>query len=336
MLQVKISEIGKVIYENIPNPVAKAEEAVVKVKSVGICGSDIHVFKGVNPVLKPPVVQGHEFGGVIKSINDPKKSYSFKVGDKVSVFPIVNCMNCYYCNSNKAHLCENQKIFDGMIFDGAMKEEIAVPLFNLIKLPEKFDIVYASLVEPVSVAMHASKNIKNSNVLVVGSGTIGLFVQQILNLFNNRVIAMDINKDAIELSKKLGSDLALDANDNNNVERISNFLKNEKVDVVIDCVGNKDSFEFARNVLKKTGEIILIGVPKGFVDINLVYILIHELTIKGSYLYTKEEFIKSKNLMIEDKINYKKIVSKIFPLNQAVEAYDYKLKHPSEKVVMTT
>ena len=133
MLQVKVTEIGKIEYEDTPRPVAKSGEAVIEVKSIAICGSDMHVYKGENPIIKPPVVPGHEFGGIIKTINDPKESYNFRIGDKVSVFPLVNCSNCYYCNSGKTYLCENQKIFDGVSFDGAMKEEIAIPLFNLVK-----------------------------------------------------------------------------------------------------------------------------------------------------------------------------------------------------------
>lgn len=335
MLQVKISEIEKVIYEDIPNPIPKTGEAVIEVKSVGICGSDISVFKGINPVLKPPVVQGHEFGGIIKSINDPEKKYNFKAGDKVCVFPLVNCHRCYYCNSNKEHLCENQKIFDGMLLDGAMKEEISVPLSNLIKLPDNFNILYSSLVEPISVGLHATLKIKKSNTLVIGSGTVGLFAQQILALNKNTVISMDIDKYSLKKSEDFGSNLVLNFDDRGNNLKISNFLAGGKLDYIIDCVGNSKTFEFSRSVLKKTGRIILIGVPKTILNINMIYLLINELSIEGSYLYTLEEFIESKELMVTDKIIYKDIISKYFPLSKAIEAYEYKINHPSEKVVLT-
>ena len=126
MLQVKVKNIYEIEYEDIPEPILNPNEAIIKIASVGICGSDIHVFKGENPVLKPPVVQGHEFGGVIESIKGKGGRNNFKIGQKVTVFPTINCGKCFYCKKDLSHLCETQKIFDGGSLDGAMKEKIAV------------------------------------------------------------------------------------------------------------------------------------------------------------------------------------------------------------------
>ena len=287
MLQIRVSAIGTVVCEDTAEPVPGEGEAIVEVRSVGICGSDMHVFKGENPIIKPPVVPGHEFGGVVRIVMSRNGS-SFQVGDKVSVFPFVNCMKCYYCLKGQEHLCDNQTAFDGYLMDGAMKERIAVPLDNLVKLPDSFDIRYGALAEPLAVALHAAGAIRESNVLVLGSGPVGLFIQQVCKANGNKVIARDLEEYALAKSRRMGTDLALDFRDKEITDKIAAFAS--RLDIAVDCVVNEDSLRLAMNTLKKGGKLITVGVPKGYVPLDMVQILIHELTVGGSYLYTKEEF----------------------------------------------
>jgi L-iditol 2-dehydrogenase len=334
MLQVKVKRIGEVSYEEVPPPEARAGEAVVKIKAVGICGSDIHVFKGKNPVLKPPVVQGHEFGGIIKSLNTKEPGY-FKVGQKVTVNPIINCHKCYYCNNGMDNMCESQKIFDGMLLDGAMKQEIAVPIKNLLPLPDDYDSMYSCLTEPTAVAIHAVDDIQHKSVLIIGTGTIGLCVQQICKINSNYVITMDIDEYSIDRSKDLGADQVLNVSKKDDIETLTNMIKKRKIDVVVDCVNKNNINNLAMDVVRRGGTIITLGVPTGGTsDIDMVKVLLKEIKIIGSYLFTTKQFIMARDYLINDTVNKEKMVSKSFPLNQAVEAYDYKIKNPSQKVIL--
>ena len=139
-----LTEVGKLIYRDVLDPVLKEGEALIEVKSIGICQSDIEPYQGKHlDVLTLPFVQGHEFGGIIKEIKGEGKQ--FKVGDKVSVYPQLNCGNCYYCTNGMEHMCDNQAMFGSAKKEGAMSEMIAVPINNLVKMKDSFDIRYAGL-----------------------------------------------------------------------------------------------------------------------------------------------------------------------------------------------
>ncbi|GAI79114.1 unnamed protein product, partial [marine sediment metagenome] len=176
------------------------------------CGSEMHIYKGVSPYLKPsaekPVVPGHEFGGIIKSINIGKQC-DFKPGMKVVVYIALNCGNCFYCLNGMDHLCENQKFIDGWEIDGGMREETTIPLDNLVELPSSFDLLYSTMIEPTAVAVHAVDKINDSKVLIIGSGLIGLLILKVAKLNNNRVIALDIDDYALRKAGDLMADLVI-------------------------------------------------------------------------------------------------------------------------------
>lgn len=334
MLQVKVIDICKIGYEKVPEPIMNSGEAIVDIASVGICGSDIHVFKGENPVLKPPLVQGHEFGGTISSISNLGREKNIKINKKVAVFPIINCGACFYCTKGLDHLCENQMIFDGGIFDGAMKEKIAVPIKNLVLLPDSFDLIYSSLIEPVAVAVHVADKIRSSNILIIGVGTIGLLIQQICKKNKNTVITLDINDNSLKNSSSLGADLVCDYLDPGCQKEINNFLGSKKIDIVIDCVGKENTLKSATDLVRKKGEVILVGVPKSNLKVDVVGILLKEITLKGSYIYSIKDFLIAKQYVVGGLVDLKKLDLKIFPLTKAEEGYKYKINNPSKKVLL--
>ena len=332
MLQVKLNKIKEIVYEQIDQPgKIRDGEAVIKVHSVGICGSDMHVYLGKNPVLSPPKIQGHEFGGTIKSISKPIKP--LKEGIKVVINPVVNCGSCYYCRSGIEYLCEKQSVIGGDL-EGAMKEEIVVPTKNVVPLPDSFDLMYAPLIEPTSVAVHSVNGISNSNVVIIGLGTIGLLTQQVCKLNGNRVITIDVEDYPIKLSQKLGSDLTFNFKDADISGRIEEFLGGEKVDAVLDNVNSFATFKFAINVVKKHGKIVLVGIPPKNFEVNVIDLLCKEILVTGSYLYTDAEFRTAAQYAVKNKIKLEPLLTKYFPFEKAKEAYEYKMSTPSIKVTL--
>lgn len=334
MMQAKVSKIKEVVLEKIYSPVAEPGKAVVNVYAVGICGSDVHIYLGENPVIKPPWVCGHEFGGVIKSLSEVDRENSkFNIGDKVVVNPVINCGFCYYCRHEAEHMCENQQVIGGTQ-DGAMKEEILVPIKNLVRLNDSFDLLYSPIIEPLAVAIHAIGQIKNSNIVIIGLGTVGLLEQQICIMNGNKVFALDINNFSLELSMKLGACSAINFNEilkNNHFEK---FFCGKKIDIVVDNVCSKETLKFSLDIVRKKGRIVLVGIPSKNFEINILKFLCNEIIMTSSYLYRDSEFIRAANYISENKIDFNSIISKVFPLNLISKAFEYKINHPSIKVII--
>ncbi|MCL4385986.1 MAG: alcohol dehydrogenase catalytic domain-containing protein [Actinobacteria bacterium] len=332
MLKVIIKEIRKIVIEEDKELESfNKEEAIIKVKAVGICGSDMHVYAGENPVLSPPRVPGHEFGGIIKNIGS--ENNNLKVGMKVVVNPVINCGKCFYCKNSMEYLCENQSVIGGDI-EGAMKEEIIVPIKNIIKLPNSFDLLYSPLIEPTAVAIHTVNKIYDSTVLVIGMGTIGLLIQQICKNNNNKLISMDIKDYPLKLSKELGADLAINFNDNNKLEILYKFLNNSKIDVVIDTVCSYNTSLFLASIVRKGGKIFMVGIPTKNYEFDIIKIICNEIGIIPNYLYRDLEFKKAADQIIEGKIMYKPLLSKVFDLKDAKDAFEFKDKNPTIKVIL--
>lgn len=331
MLQVKLNAVKEVIYEEIPELGPPDEGwAVVEVKAVGICGSEMHVYLGENPVLSPPRVQGHEFSGVIKMLGSP---CDLQIGQSVTVNPVVGCGNCYHCKQNHRYLCNNAYVIGGEV-TGAFQGEVMVPIRNLVPIQPELTMRDATLIEPTAVAVHTVGDWKDASVLVIGQGTIGMLCMQVLKLQGNRTIAMDISNEVLDIAKKLGSDAVLNAKETDVEAKVRAFLGEKPLDAVIDAVCSPSTMNLAIHLVKKGGRIKTVGIPKADFEFHLVDLLCKEITLETSYLYSEEDFLKARDLVEEGRIQVRPMISKVFSFPQAAEAYAYKLNHPSIKVVV--
>ncbi len=321
MLKVQIQDVGKINYLNVTPPIAGKDQVEVKVETVGICGSDVHVFLGRNPSLKPPKVPGHEFGGRIGTLGSP--SGRLRTGMKVVVNPVLNCGHCYYCANSLEHLCEDQAVIGGLV-DGAMQERITVPMKNVVALDEAFDMLYAPMIEPTAVAIHCAEKAKNRNILIIGLGTIGLMTQQICKLNNNRILTTDIVDHSLRLSEELNCDYSFNFNNGNRVEEIKSFLGKEKVDCIIDTVCSEETLFFACSMVRKGGEVHIVGIPPKNFIVDVVNILFNEISIRGFSLYSDSEFLLAAEYVSNKTVKTDLLVSKVFPLRNAQEAFEHK------------
>jgi L-iditol 2-dehydrogenase len=328
---MKLTGKRTMVKEEVAAPSPSAGNAILKVAAVGICGSDMHVYLGENPVIKPENhVCGHEFGGVIKQMSG--NAGSLRVGDKVCVNPVVNCGTCFYCARGMEHMCDKQNVIGGDI-DGAMKEEVSVPIGNLIKLPDDFDMTYSPMIEPVAVAIHSSKHIRHSNVLVIGLGTIGLLTVQVCKLNGNTVIATDINEDNFDLARAYGAE-AVFLSKNEEPSGLWHHLKRGRLDYAIDNVNLETTVNYAIKALRKKGEIVLVGIPPKSFVVDTLTVLFNEITISSSSLYSDEDFRHAASLVSTGKLDVKRLVTKRFKLHEAQEAFENKLNTNSIKVLV--
>lgn len=329
-----LTEVGNLIYRNVPDPIPKKGEALIEVKSIGICYSDLAPYKGKQGYSSLPLVQGHEFGGIIKEING--KSNQFKVRDKVSVYPALNCGYCYYCTNGMEHMCDNQAMFGFAKKEGCMSEFIAVPLKNLVKMSDSFNIKYAGLIEPATVAYHAVSRFNNDTVVIIGVGAIGVIMGQILKHNGCKFIAIDVDDDMLKIAKELGADLVINVKDNDRVEKIKKFLKGGNIDGVVIGFLNQDNLDFALDIVRKEGIVIEMATPeKLFLDLDTNKLFYKAINLKGSICYSFDEFVKAADLVQKDVISTKRIITKIFPFDQAKEAFEFKGKASALKVIIS-
>lgn len=328
MFQVKMKETFKIVYEEGDAPILKNGEALIAVKSNGICGSDMHRYTGHSPIEDSDNIIGHEYGGIIKKIEG--KSYGLKEGMKVAVNPNIYCRECYYCKNSLEHLCEN------MVGINGMAEEVSVPVKNIVRLDPSFSMILSPFIEPTASVIHAAGEIRNSNILIIGTGTIGLIEQQILKLNGNRIITMDIEDFSRRISRKLGADFVIDFNNPDKVERIRKYLKYRKIDIVIDNVCNDETVDFAIKMVKKSGTILIVGVCGKNLKVNCRLALLKEVLLRTTFLFRHPDFIKASEYISNGLINVNLLITKIFSLRNAKEAFEYKLTTPSIKVVLET
>ena len=333
MKQAVTTEIGKVIIIEVPYPILGKEEAIIAIKSIGICFSDIAPYKGkMLDVFPLPYVMGHEFAGIIKEIDS--KSNKFKIGDKVAVFPALNCGECFYCKNKIESLCPNQLFYGTPKKSGALSEFIEVPTQNLVKLEDSFKMEHAGLIEPAAVAYHTIGKYRNLNVLIIGVGAIGSIMCEILKYNNCKAIGIDIDKKALDSAKKFGADLVLNIKDKDLQNKLYNYLGNRKIDIVVLTHINQHNLDLAVEVVRKGGKIIEMASPEENYLLNFKKLYFKAIKLVGNICYSRNEFIEALKLIEKGIINVEKIITKTFPFDEVADAFKYKVNNFALKVLI--
>jgi threonine dehydrogenase-like Zn-dependent dehydrogenase len=183
-------DIKKVETGEIKKPEIKDKEALIKVKYAGICGTDIHIYKGLHPRATAPLVMSHEFSGIVEEIGTKRKD--IKMGDRVVINPLISCGNCFPCREGHPHICPNLNLV-GIDQNGGFAEYTKVNSDKLFKIPDALPMDLAALMEPVAVAVHAVRKSKLSlgdKVAVIGGGPIGQLISQICTAYTKMVAVL--------------------------------------------------------------------------------------------------------------------------------------------------
>lgn len=197
MKTIVLEQPGSLTLSETEMPAARQEHAVLRIRRIGICGTDYHAFNGNQPFFTYPRILGHELSGEIVSIESAASS--FKPGDQVSVIPYLVCGTCIACRSDKTNCCTSLQVL-GVHTDGGMREYLSVPAANLIAV-NGLDLDQAAIIEPLSIGAHAVRRAglqPGESVLVIGGGPIGLGVMAFAKQQGAKVIAMDINQERLD------------------------------------------------------------------------------------------------------------------------------------------
>jgi L-iditol 2-dehydrogenase len=323
MLQAIMTGPGKIEIQEVTIPKLNADDVLIQVKRIGVCGSDIHVYHGMHPYTGYPVVQGHEVSGVIVEVGKDVKG--FIPGDKVVFMPQVTCGECYPCRHGMYHICDNLKVM-GFQTNGAAQEYFPVRAEMVLKLPETISIDQAAMIEPVSVAVHALSrvgNVQGKKVLVLGAGTIGNLVAQVAQASGAaKVIITDISAYKLEKAILCGLKHTVNPQNEDLSQAILSVFGPDKADLILECVGVQDTITQAVANARKGSTIVVVGVfgTKPLVDLGLVQD--RELSLIGTLMYQKKDYERAIELVSNGKLHLDQMITHRFAFRDYKDAYE--------------
>ncbi|WZL73203.1 alcohol dehydrogenase catalytic domain-containing protein [Clostridiaceae bacterium 35-E11] len=322
--------------KEVNKPVIKEDEVLIKVISVGICGSDIPILGGTRDVPFP-MIPGHEFAGDIAEVGS--KVNNFKVGDRVTAALVIGCGNCKFCVDGKESLCE-ELIETGIHVDGAFAEYVAVPAKTVFKLSDSMTYDQGASIDPIASAYRTVKkaNLGSKDVVVIyGPGPIGLYAIQTAKVQGPKtIINIGVKGDEkrLAIAKEIGADYVINASEENVVERIREITNGEMVDVVLDATGHPSIVDPAIEMLKKGGTLAITGIFHKPVQVNLGKVVRSELNIFGTICYTRNEYKECIDLVERGRVVVEPLISHYFDLRDMDKAWDVIQKRESIKIIL--
>jgi threonine dehydrogenase-like Zn-dependent dehydrogenase len=311
-----LTAIGQTEIREIEKPSIGPEEVLLKIGMVGFCGGDLNGFKGLFELQEYPNVLGHEVGGTIEEIGSQVPE-TFKLGNKVTVYPYLNCGKCISCRKGRRNACQDNKTM-GVRRPGAMTRYIAIHWQDLFT-SEKLSLKELALVEPLTVGFHAAARGRVSSkdrVAVIGCGIVGMGA--IASAVNRgaEVIAIDIDDSKMDIAKKIGVAHTINTSREDLHEALTRITDGDGPDVIIEAVGNAMTYRAAVDEVAYTGRVVCIGYAKSAVEFNTGIFVRKEIEILGSRNCTDEfpeviAYLEAGKFPVED------VISKTVSLDDA-------------------
>jgi L-iditol 2-dehydrogenase len=313
--------------EDFPKPVGNAGDVLVRVRTCGICGSDVHGMDGSSGRRIPPIVMGHEASGEIAEVGEGVTRW--KAGDRVTFDSTVSCGDCWYCKRGDVNLCERREVLgvscNDYRRDGAFAEYVSVPERILYRLPDQMSFEQGAMMEAVSVALHAVKRTPlspNASVAVIGAGMIGsLEIQAVRAAGCQRLIAIDLDEDRLKLASRLGATDCIKGDSPDLLERIRALTYGRGVDAAFEVVGLTATINTAINCVRKGGSVTLVGNITPRVDLPLQTVVTREITLIGT-CGSSGEYPECIKLVADGKINVTEFISAMPPLSEGARWFE--------------
>lgn len=322
MKAVQIAAPSDMKVVEVERPALHAGEVLVKIAYVGFCGSDLNTYLGRNPMVKLPVIPGHEVGAVIEDIG-PEVPVGLVNGMSVTLNPYTNCGKCASCRNGRVNACEHNETL-GVQRNGVMCEYAVLPWTKIIPA-ESLSPRDCALIEPMSVGFHAvsrAQVVDNEWVVVIGCGMVGMGAVIRASLHGATVIAVDLDDEKLALAKTFGASYVINSCTEKVAERICQLTGGLGADVVIEAVGSPATYVMAVDVVGFTGRVICIGYAKSEVAFQTKLFVQKELDIRGSRNALPADFWAVIHYMKEGRCPIEKFVSAVVPPEEASEAME--------------
>lgn len=312
-------------FQEIPMPSAKADEVVVRLQAVGVCGSDVHYYSRGRVgdfVVKFPFILGHECAGIVVEKGENVKHLN--IGDKVALEPGVPCGTCEMCRTGHYNLCPDVKFLATPPYNGCLMDYIAFPAAYTYKLPDNISFTEGALLEPLAIGINAAQTggVKlGDTVLISGSGCIGLVTLLAAKAYGaSKVIVSDVIPLRLETAKKLGA-ITINSKEENLQERIMELTDGRGVDVVLDCAGFSSTVADAMRAVRPAGRVVVVGMGADeWNGIPFGPITSKEIQITSIFRY-KNLYPTAINAVASGSIKIDGIVSRTYSFDETPEAF---------------
>ncbi|MHA1379127.1 MAG: zinc-dependent alcohol dehydrogenase [Candidatus Helarchaeota archaeon] len=316
-----LQEKGKiVIKDNIPKPKIKKDQVLIKVKNCGICGSDMESYHSGALILSGLII-GHEFSGEIVEIGESVKKW--KIGDRVTANPNLNCGKCNFCLQGQENLCRKSLEGIGLAYNGAMAEFVGVRADRLHSLPQNVSFEEGALVEPLTIAVYGVQESWfkiGENAVVYGAGTIGLLTTQVLNTIGaSDIYVIEPSEFNQKKALEMGASEVFMPNNWGKINKLTNKIG---PDHVFDCAGVPQTYINSIKIVRKGGFITVIGLhAEPFQMEGFMQLLTKNITMRGIYGYNQDTFRTTISLLKKKKIDVKPIITKKIKVGEVPEAF---------------
>ena len=318
--------------QEVPQPEFSSYEVLIKVKAVGICGSDVRIYNEVIPGRKKIII-GHELAGDIVDVGE--KVHGFKKGDRVATAICIGCAICRYCRKGYFNLCDKLEEI-GITIDGGMAEYVSVPARNVHRIPESVSLEEATLADPLSCTIRGLEMVsiqKDSWVTILGPGTIGLLAVQIAKrVLRAKVIVTGTRDDRLSLAKNFGADYTVNVKQTDPVKFIVE-VTDGGADFAFEATGQGKALEDAFFSTKRNGSIVALTVHKQ-IQINMEPVIRNELKVFGSICYNYKEFDQALDLIQKKRVELQEFTQNIFPLKEIDQAFASAMSRKGLKVIL--
>ncbi len=310
----------------MPKPTQKPHEALIRIHSTGVCGSDMHYFTDGRigaTVITEPIVLGHEYAGVVEAVGC--EADASLVGKRVAVEPGIPCLKCELCRTGHYNVCRDLSFPGGPPYDGALCEYVAVHAEFCFPVPDAMSMAEAAMMEPLAVALHTVELANaqpGESAAILGLGPIGLLTAQVAKLSGIDVLyGTDLYDYRVEAGRRYGVDCAFNADQQDTVDAVMDQTQGRGVDVVFDCARSVDTPAIACRIARPAGRCILTGISghqDGVFPVDIARR--KELMVQWCRRF-KFNFPAAIALTAAGRLDVKSLMTHSFPLERANEAF---------------
>jgi 2-desacetyl-2-hydroxyethyl bacteriochlorophyllide A dehydrogenase len=325
MRQAIMLSPGVIEYREVPEPGQLQEhEILLRIKKIGICGSDIHVWHGKHPATPYPVVQGHEYSAIVEAVG--RSVVNVSPGMKATGRPQLVCGECGPCKRGQYNVCQKLKV-QGFQAPGVAQDLFVIPDDRIIALSKSMSFEEGALIEPAAVGAHSTgraSDLTGKNVVVSGAGTIGNMVAQYAKARGAaKILITDVSDYRLDIASQCGIEGILNINKTSFNEGVRSFFGDDGFQTGFEAAGVQGSLDVLIQHVENGGEVIILGVYSANPVVNMFYLGEHELNVYGSMMYRHEDFVEAAEMISSGKINTTPLLTKTFPFENWTNAYRF-------------
>ena len=319
MKAIKLEKPWDIACVEMEKPAAPGKgQALIRIKTAGICGSDIGAFRGTNGLVSYPRVIGHELAGVIEAIDENDNPKGFQVGDEVIIDPYIYCGECYPCSIGRTNCCTSLKVL-GVQTEGGMAEYFCHPSKLLVKKPAEMSWTLAAMAEPLTISLHGVHRggLKAGEYCAIyGAGPIGLLAGMVAEAYGAHAILIDIVQERLDFAKELGIEYIINSGKEDPVAVVSEITGGQMAQQVMECTGANPCIRGSLDLVSNAGRITFTGWPKKETSLPTDVFTKKEIDIRGART-SAGEFEEAIDLIVSGKVDIIKILTKTVSMEEA-------------------